>query len=86
MAKKIFGAVMPDDCDKAITELKRLSVYNVMNDDCTETFADVWFHVQHECDMYEEGEYSNCLTYQGWVGASNWLERYRDLYDKYETR
>lgn len=83
---KIFGTELPNDCEKAIKELKKLRVYSIMNDDYIDNFADVWFRVQHECDMYEEGEESNELSYQSYIGASNWLDRWRDLYDKYEDK
>lgn len=83
---KIFGTELPDDCEKAIKELKKLRVYSVMDDDYIDNFADVWFRVQHECDMYEEGEESNELSYQSYIGASNWLDRWRDLYYEYEDK
>ena len=83
---KIFGTELPDECMKAITELKKLKVYKAMNDDIIDNFADVWFRVQHECDMYEEGEDSNELSYQSYIGAMNWLDRYKDLYRKYEDK
>lgn len=76
----------PDDCKKAITSLKKLKVYFAMNDDTIDNFADVWFRVQHECDMYEEMQDSNELTYQSYIGAKNWLEKWRHLYIKYEDK
>lgn len=51
---KIFQKELPADCEKAIRELIKLKVYIVMDDDRIENFSDVWWKVQHECDMYEE--------------------------------
>ena len=81
---KIFGKELPDDCEKAIKELKKLNVYYIMNDDTINNFSDVWFRVQHETDMYNEGQESNMLCYQSYIGAMNWLNRWEDLYNKYE--
>lgn len=82
---KIFRKELPNDCDEAIKQLKKLKVYRVMNDDVIDNFSDVWFRVQHECDMYEEGEDSNELVYQSYIGAKNWLDRWEDLYKKYDV-
>lgn len=60
---KIFQKELPADCEKAIRELIKLKVYIVMDDDRIENFSDVWWKVQHECDMYEEKQDSNELTY-----------------------
>lgn len=83
---EIFDRELPNDCKKAITALKKLKVYFAMNDDTIDNFADVWFRVQHECDMYEEMQDSNELTYQSYIGAKNWLEKWRHLYIKYEDK
>lgn len=83
---EIFDRELPDDCKKAITSLKKLKVYFAMNDDTIDNFADVWFRVQHECDMYEEMQDSNELTYQSYIGAKKWLEKWRHLYIKYEDK
>lgn len=42
--------------------------------------------VQHECDMYEEKQDSNELTYQSYVGAKNWLSKWEKLYIKYNDK
>lgn len=77
---------VPNDCEKALKELSKLAVCRYRNDDCEENFADVWWHIQHECDMYEEQQDSNCLTARSYSSAKNWLDKYEDLYRKYETR
>ena len=48
--------------------------------------SDVWWKVQHECDMYEEKQDSNELTYQSYVGAKNWLSKWEKLYIKYNDK
>ena len=52
-----FWSNIPDDCKKAISELKRLKVYHLLALDYEEVFTDVWWLVLHEVDMYEEGEF-----------------------------
>lgn len=83
---KFNGFIVPEDCESALRELKKLAVSKYRNDDCEDNFADVWFHIQHECDMYEEEEDSNSLTDGEYRKAKNWLNKYRLLYNKYETR
>jgi len=57
MERKDFWSNIPEDCKKAISELKRLKVFKLCAWDYEETFADVWWLVLHEVDMYEEGEF-----------------------------
>ena len=83
---KYNGFEVPKDCEKALKELGKLAVSRYRNDDCEETFADVWWHVQHECDMYEEEQDSNCLTFRSYNSAKAWLYKYENLYKKYETK
>lgn len=83
---KIFQKELPADCEKAIRELIKLKVYIVMDDDRIENFSDVWWKVQHECDLYEEKQDSNELTYQSYVGAKNWLSKWEKLYIKYNDK
>ena len=83
---KIFQKELPADCENAIRELIKLKVYIVMDDDRIENFSDVWWKVQHECDMYEEKQDSNELTYQSYVGAKNWLSKWEKLYIKYNDK
>jgi len=80
------GFIVPTDCEKALKELNKLAVCKYRNDDCEENFADVWFHVQHECDMYEEGQASNCLNSRSYIAAKNWMGKYKHLYYKYESK
>ena len=57
MASKDFWKNIPDDCKKAISELKRLKVFRLCAFDYEEVFTDVWWLVLHEVDLYEEGEF-----------------------------
>lgn len=96
MARSDFFANIPEDCKKAISELKRLKVYRLSAlDDYVETFADVWWAVLHEVDLYEEGEFcqeaSRCcgecdpqaMNFKQAKTADNWLIRWNDLAIKY---
>lgn len=92
-----FWKNIPDDCKKAISELKRLKVFRLLGLDYEETFADVWWLVLHEVDLYEEGEfcYEASRNYMGEVepsamnlrqaiAADNWLVRWLPLFNKYK--
>lgn len=95
--KHNFWSNIPDDCRKAIGELKRLKVFKLLGLDYEETFSDVWWLVLHEVDMYEEGEFCREASrdYYG-VGdpsamnlsqakkADAWLVRWLDLFNKYK--
>ena len=91
-----FWKNIPEDCEKAIKELKRLKVFNLCAWDYDETFADVWCLVLHEVDMYEEGEFcreaSRSIFGEGDPQAMNlkqaqtadrWLVRWEELAWKY---
>ena len=77
------------DCIKALNELSRMKVCKIRNDDQEENFADVWRHVKHEIDTFEEGEYDwredKLLTPSTHKTAKKWLEKYRYLYKKYDN-
>ena len=91
-----FWKHIPEDCEKAIKELKRMKVFNLCGWDYEETFADVWWLVLHEVDLYEEGEFcreaSRSIFGEGDPQAMNlkqaqaadrWLCRWCDLANKY---
>ena len=97
MERKSFWDNIPTDCKKAITELKRMRVYKLMALDYEETFADIWWLVLHEVDMYNEGEFcreaSRCIFGTGDPQAMNlkqaqaadkWLIRWLPLFNKYK--
>ena len=92
-----FWRSIPDDCEKAINELKRLKVFRLCAFDYEETFADVWWLVLHEVDMYAEGEFCressrSCYNYgepeamnlKQAQSADKWLCRWLDLFNKYK--
>ena len=89
MAHKTFWKAVPADCKKAIKELEKLKVYNLCGWDYEETFADVWWLVLHEVDMYAEGEYGQgegfCESDPAYMNrrsakaADKWLCRWYEL-------
>ena len=91
---KDFWDNIPDDCRKAVSELKRLKVYGLCGFDYEETFSDVWWLVLHEVDLYAEGEYCKEKSRCSWGddGAMNlkqaqtadrWLLKWKHLFEKY---
>lgn len=98
MERKSFWNAIPDDCKKAISELKRLKVYGLLALDYEETFADVYWLVLHEVDLYEEGEFCReasrsvfgegdpqAMNLKQAKAADKWLIKYLDLYNKYKA-
>lgn len=92
-----FWQNIPEDCKKAISELNRLKVSQLLAYDCEESFSDVWWLVLHEVDMYFEGEYCREARRSYWgegdPGAMNlkqaqraeaWLVKWNDLFNKYK--
>lgn len=97
--KHDFWLNVPDDCKKAVAELKRLKVCRLLALDYEETFSDVWWLVLHEVDLYEEGEFcreaSRSIFGEGDAQAMNlsqakkadeWLVRWLDLFNKYKGK
>ena len=83
-----FWDNIPDDCKKAISELIKLKVYHCLALDHEETFADVWWLVLHEVDMFVEGEFTannGGMTKQQALRADSWLIRWLPLFDKYKS-
>lgn len=88
-----FENNIPADCEKAMKELKRLKVYNLMAWDYEQTFADVWYLALHEVDMYAEGEYGQgpgfnesdpqAMNIRSARSADKWLLKYKDIAHKY---
>lgn len=91
-----FWDNIPDDCRKAISELKRLKVYNLCGWDCESTFSDVWWLVLHEVDMYAEGEFcreasrsyyhiaeQDAMNLKQAQTADRWLLKWKHLFEKY---
>jgi hypothetical protein len=83
--EKYYGFKIQEDCEKALKELYRLKVCSIRNDDQENDFSDVWFHIQHECDLYEEEEDTE-LKAGTYNSAKKWLDKYEHLYQKYNTK
>lgn len=94
---KNFWKNIPEDCKKAINQLKRLKVYNLLATDYEETFSDVWWLVLHEVDLYAEGECCQEASRCDWAeetamniknaqAADRWLIRWLPLFNKYTDR
>ena len=94
--KRSFWNEIPEDCAVAIRELKRMKVYRLLATDYEETFADVWWLVLHEVDMYAEGEFCkesyrsidgegdpNAMNFEQAVKADKWLLKWYELASKY---
>lgn len=87
-----FWDNIPDDCKKAISELKRMKVFKCAGFDYEETFADVWWLILHEVDMYEEGEFCfegpsgdpGAMNHKQAKRADEWLIKYLYLFNKYK--
>lgn len=86
-----FWANIPEDCRKAIGELKRMKVYRLCCWDCEDSFSDVWWVVLHEVDMYVEGEFCreygdpDAMNHAQAKRADQWLLRWFDLFEKYKN-
>ena len=92
-----FWNNIPDDCKKAISELKRLKVHDLCGWDWEENFGDDWWLVLHEVDLYVEGEFCREVSRAGSMAdptamnlqqakrADKWLVKYNDLFNKYRT-
>lgn len=96
MEKKDFWKNIPDDCRKAISELRKLKVFHLCAFDYEETFTDVWWCVLHEVDMYVEGEYGQgdwfnisepeAMNIRSARSADAWLVKWWSLAYKYSLR
>jgi hypothetical protein len=97
MTNRNFWDNIPADCIKAINELKRLKVYNLIATDYEETFSDVWWLVLHEVDLYAEGEFCQEASRCDWAdpsamnirhcqSADRWLVKWLPLFNKYTDR
>lgn len=92
-ARDDFWSRIPDDCKKAISELKRMKVHRLCAYDYEDNFADVWWLVLHEVDMWDEGEYrmeadandsDPCYMNRKQANtARNWLVKWEALFVKY---
>lgn len=88
-----FWNNIPEDCKKAISDLKRLKVHRLAAYDNEKNFADVWYLVSNEVLMWDLG---NCraeadaddsdpcfLNRASANAARRWLVKYEHLFIKY---
>ena len=86
-ARDDFWTRIPEDCKKAISELKRMKVCSCCAWDYEDSFAQVWWLVLHEVDMWVEGEFravDGGMTRQQAKKADDWLIKYLPLFNKYK--
>ena len=73
-----------------------MKVFRLLGTDYEETFADVWWLVLHEVDLYEEGEFCREASRSNWgegdpeamnlkqaITADRWLVKWWKLANKY---
>ena len=75
-----YNFPLTDELAVALERLEGLAVSKYRMDDYSyqDSFSKVWGSVQHEVDMYEEGEESP-LNKNSCRGAKRWLAEYKHL-------
>ena len=75
-----YNFTVTEELVPALERLEGLAVNKYRMDDysCQDCFKEVWNSVQHEVDLYEEGEESP-LNKNSCRGAKNWLNSFRHL-------
>ena len=78
--QKHYNFTVTEELVPALERLEGLAVNKYHMDDysCQDCFKEVWNSVQHEVDLYEEGEESP-LNKNSCRGAKNWLNSFRHL-------
>lgn len=78
--QKNYNFTVTEDLVPALERLEGLAVNKYRLDDysCQNSFKEVWKSVQHEVDLYEEGEESP-LNKNSCRGAKNWLNSFKHL-------
>lgn len=78
--QKHYNFTVTEELVPALERLEGLAVNKYCMDDysCQDCFKEVWNSVQHEVDLYEEGEESP-LNKNSCRGAKNWLNSFRHL-------
>lgn len=78
--QKNYNFTVTEDLVPALERLERLAVNKYRLDDYCyqDSFKKVWNSVQHEVDLYEEGEESS-LNKNSCRGAKNWLNSFKHL-------
>lgn len=78
--QKHYNFMVTEELVPALERLEGLAVNKYRMDDysCQDCFKEVWNSVQHEVDLYEEGEESP-LNKNSCRGAKNWLNSFKHL-------
>lgn len=78
--QKHYNFIVTDELVPALERLEGLAVNKYRMDDYfyQDSFEKVWISVQHEVDLYEEGEESP-LNKNSCRGAKNWLNSFKHL-------
>lgn len=78
--QKHYNFIVTDELVPALERLEGLAVNKYRMDDYSyqDSFEKVWISVQHEVDLYEEGEESP-LNKNSCRGAKNWLNSFKHL-------
>ena len=79
-AEERYNFIVTDELVPALERLEGLAVNKYRMDDYSyqDSFEKVWISVQHEVDLYEEGEESP-LNKNSCRGAKNWLNSFKHL-------
>ena len=75
-----YNFPLTNELAAALERLEGLAVNRYRNDDYSwqDSFNKIWVSVQHEVDLYEEGEESS-LNKNSCRGAKRWLDEYNHL-------
>lgn len=78
--QKHYNFIVTEELVPALERLEGLAVNKYRMDDYSyqDSFEKVWMSVQHEVDLYEEGEESP-LNKNSCRGAKNWLNSFKHL-------
>lgn len=82
-SRRLFNPAKGSEEDKAVSELLRLKVHELMTDDegfysYSGTFSDVWFACAHETDTFESyvlGPNGSMEDYRRYMGHEKGLNR-----------
>lgn len=78
--QKHYNFIVTEELVPALERLEGLAVnkYRMIDYSYQDSFEKVWISVQHEVDLYEEGEESP-LNKNSCRGAKNWLNSFKHL-------
>ncbi|MDF2880189.1 MAG: hypothetical protein K0R54_746 [Clostridiaceae bacterium] len=64
---------------QALKQARRIKAFRIRNNDNEKTFSDIYYHIQHEVNLYKNNEKNNQLTKSSAESAKVWLLRYSKL-------